>query len=101
MEIRSPELGGQLPLGVVPTNTSIARWSETVCGCLQSPLAGAHNDEVPAGAHPEGLLPGGDPAVRGENTSPWRLPEGPLQDELNQLGRPHTGCGPGHEGSTS
>ena len=42
-----------------------------------------HNDEVSAGARPEGLLPGGNPAVRGENASPWRLPEGPLWDELN------------------
>ena len=81
--MHSPELGGWLPLGVVPTNTSNARWSKTVRGCLQSPLAGAHNDEVSAGARPEGLLPGGDPAIRGENASPWRLAEGPLWDELN------------------
>ena len=74
MGIRSPELGGQLPLGVVPTNISIARWSKTVCGCLQSPLAGAHNDEVSAGACPEGLLPGGDPTVRRENASPGGFP---------------------------
>ena len=64
-------------------------------------LAGAHNDEGPTGACPEGLLPSGDPAVRGEDTSPRRLPKGSLRDELNKLGRPHSGCGPGHEGSTS
>ena len=51
--------------------------------------------------HPEGLLPSGDPAIRGEDASPRRLPEGPLRDELNKLGWPHSGCGPGHEGSTS
>ena len=101
MGIRLPELGGWLPLGVVPTNTSITQWSKTVCRCLQSPLAGAHDDEGPAGAFPEGLLPSGDPTVRGEDASPWRLPEGPLRDELNKLGRTHSGCGPGHEGSTS
>ena len=83
MGIRLPELRGRLPLGVVPTNTSIARWSEKVHQCLQSPLAGAHIDEVTAGACPEGLLPGGDPAVRGENASPWRLPKGPLLYELD------------------
>ena len=47
------------------------------------------------------MLPGGDPTIRGEDASPWRLPEGPLRDEPNKLGRPHSGCGPGHEGSTS
>ena len=99
--ICSPELGGRLPLGVIPRNTSVARRSEKICGCLQSPLAGAHNDEGLTGACPEGLLPGGDPTVRGEDASPWRLPEGPLRDEPNKLGRPHSGCGPGHEGSTS
>ena len=26
---------------------------------------------------------------------------GPLRDELNKLGWPHSGCGPGHGGSTS
>ena len=72
-----------------------------VCRCLQSPLAGAHDDEGPTGACPEGLLPSGDPAIRGEDASPWRLPEGPLRDERNKSGRPHSGCGPGHEGSTS
>ena len=101
MGIRSPELRGRLPLGVIPTNTLVARWSATVCRCLQSPLAGAHDDEGLTGARPEGLLPGGDPAVRGEDASPWRLPKGPLRDEPNKLGWPHTGCGPGHEGSTS
>ena len=60
-----------------------------------------HDDEGPIGACPEGLLPSGNPAIRGEDASPWRLPEGPLWDELNKLGRPHSGCGPGHEGSTS
>ena len=47
------------------------------------PLAGAHIDEITAGACPESLLPGGDPAVRGEDASPWRLPEGPLLYEPN------------------
>ena len=61
-------------MGVIPTNTSVAQRSETVCRCLQSPLAGAHNDEGPTGACPEGLLPGGNPAVRGEDTSPWCFP---------------------------
>ena len=88
-------------MGVVPRNTSVAQRSETICGCLQSPLAGAHNDEGPTGACPEGLLPGGDPTIRGEYASPWRLLEGPLRDEPNKLGRPHSGCGPGHEGSPS
>ena len=101
MGIHLPELGGQLPLGVIPTNISVARRSKTVCRCLQSPLAGAHDDEEPTGACPEGLLPGGDPAVRGEDASPWRLPEGPLREEPNKLGQSHSGCGPGHEGSTS
>ena len=72
-----------------------------VCRCLQSPLAGAHDDEGPTGACPEDLLPSGDPAIRGEDASPWRLPERPLRDERNKSGRPHSGCGPGHEGSTS
>ena len=98
MGICLPELGGRLPLGVIPRNTSVTRWSETICGHLQSPLAGAHDDEGLTGAHPEGLLPGGNPAVRGEER---RLPKGPLQDEPNKLGQPHSGCGPGHEGSTS
>ena len=101
MGIRSPELRGRLPLGVVPTNTSVTGQTEMVCRHLQSPLAGAHDDEGPTGARPEGLLPGGNPAIRGEDASPWRLPEGPLRDEPNKLGRPHSGCGPGHEGSTS
>ena len=101
MGICSPELGGRLPLGVIPRNTSVTRRSEMICGRLQSPLAGAHDDEGPTGAHPEGLLPGGDPTIRGEDATPWRLPERPLQDEPNKLGQPHSGCGPGHEGSTS
>ena len=101
MGIRSPELGGQLPLGVVPTNTSVTQWSKMVCRRLQSPLAGAHDDEGPTGACPEGLLPGGNPAIRGEDASPWRLPKGPLRDEPNKLGWPQSGCGPGHEGGTS
>ena len=88
-------------MGVVPTNTSVAQRSKMVCRRLQSPLAGAHDDEGLTGARPEGLLPGGNPTVRGEDASPWRLPEGPLQDEPNKLGQPHSGCGPGHEGSTS
>ena len=93
MGICSPELGGQLPLGVVPRNTSVTRRSKKICGCLQSPLAGADDDEGPTGACPEGLLPGGDPAIRGEDASSWRLPEGPLRDEPNKLGWPHSGCG--------
>ena len=101
MGICSPELRGRLPLGVIPRNTSVARRSEKICRRLQSPLAGAHNDEGLTGACPEGLLPGGDPTVRGEDASSWRLPEGPLWDEPNKLGRPHSGRGPGHEGSTS
>ena len=101
MGIHLPELRGRLPLGVIPTNTSIARRSEAICRCLQSPLAGAHDDEGPTSAHPEGLLLSGDPTVRGEDASPGRLPEGPLRDELNKLGWPHSGCGPGHGGSTS
>ena len=88
-------------MGVVPTDTPIARWSEELCGYLHSPLAGAHDDEGPTSACPEGLLPSGDPTVRGEDASPGRLPEGPLRDELDKLGWPHSGCGPGHEGSTS
>ena len=101
MGIHLPELRGWLRLGVIPTNTSVARQSKMVCRCLQSPIAGAHNDEGPAGAHSEGLLPSHNPAIRGEDASPWRLPEGPLRDELNKLGRPHSGCDPGHEGSAS
>ena len=65
-------------MGVVPTNTSIAQWSKAVCGCLQSPLAGAHDDEGPTSAHPEGLLSSGDPTIRGVDASPGRLPEGDL-----------------------
>ena len=61
-------------MGVIPTNTSIAQWSKAVCRCLQSPLAGAHDDEGPTSAHPEGLLPSGDPAVRGEDASPGGFP---------------------------
>ena len=75
--------------------------SEVVRRCLWSPLAGAHDDEGPTSAHPEGLLPSGNPTIRGEDASPWRLPEGPLGDELDKLGWPHSGCGTGHEGSTS
>ena len=101
MGICLPELRGRLPLGVIPRNTSVPQQSEMICGHLQSPLAGTHDDEGLTGAHPEGLLPGGSPAVRGEDASPWRLPEGPLQDEPNKLGWPHSGCGPGHEGSPS
>ena len=77
-------------MGVVPTNTSIAQWSEAICRCVQSPLAGAHDDEGPTDACPEGLLPSGNPTIRGEDASPRRLPEGPLWDELNKLGQPHS-----------
>ena len=65
------------------------------------PPCRAHEVEGPTSACPEGLLPSGNPAIRGEDASPGRLPEKPLQDELDKLGQPHPGCGPGHEGSTS
>ena len=46
-------------MGVVPRKPTGARCSEKVHRCLQSPLAGAHSYARKAGAHPEGLLPGG------------------------------------------
>ena len=45
------------------------------------PPCRAHIDEIAAGACPESLLPDGDPAIRGEDASPWRLPEGPFRYE--------------------
>ena len=84
-------------MGVVPRKPTGARCSEKVCRCLQSPLAGAHSYARKTGARPEGLLPGGHNTPGRENASTWRLPDGLGLHELDRVGQPHTGCGPGDE----
>ena len=68
---------------------------------FRTPPAGAQQIESQTGAHLEGLLVGGNTAINGKDASSGRLPKRPLQDELNELGWPHPGCGAGLTGGTS